>query len=130
MGGDASVAHLVDFVLDQTTDFDQAVTGRCYRDFASLKPWCENELPVALSCWAKFLGDKQFMTGDKVTVADLKIYETLRKIKVIESQPEIGTGTLAGFSTLVSYIERVEAIPAMAAYLKCDKFMARPLNNE
>mmetsp|Transcript_61066 Transcript_61066/g.108691 ORF Transcript_61066/g.108691 Transcript_61066/m.108691 type:complete len:248 (-) Transcript_61066:38-781(-) len=128
--GEAANAHLVDFVLDQTTDFDGAVTGRCYGDFASLKPFCEVQLPVALADWTRLLGDKPFMTGDAVTVADLKIYETLRKLKIIESQEAIGTNTLASFPKVLAFIDRVEALPAMKNYLSSAAFMERPLNNE
>merc|ERR1711870_165063 len=112
--GEASSAHLVDLILDQTADFDGEVTGRCYRDFAGLKPYCGTVLKDRLKDWARLLADKPFMTGKEVTVADLKIYETLRKLRIIEAQNEIGTSTLKQFPKLEDYISRVEAIPAMA----------------
>jgi glutathione S-transferase len=127
--GDTDAAHMVDMVMDQTTDFDAAVTGRCYRDFKSLKPWIEEELPVILGYWKELLGSKEFMTCGRLTVADLKLYETFRKIRLIEQQPEIGTGVLGGAPEIQAYMQRIEAIPAMSAYLKSASYMERPLNN-
>ena len=80
--GDPGSTHLVDLVLDQMADFDQQVTGRCYRDFGSLRPYCEQQLPGILERWARLLGAKSFLAGglngpssDTLTVADLKFYE-------------------------------------------------------
>merc|ERR1712194_890035 len=127
--GDPSAAHLVDLVLDQVADFDGEVTGRCYRDFASLKPYCGTPLKERLTDWARLLADKPFMTGKEVTVADLKIYETFRKLRIIEAEAEIGTNTLSGFPSIQDFMSRIEALPAMANYLQSDEFMSRPLNN-
>lgn len=128
--GDASAADLVDLVLDQTADFDGQSTGLAYREgLPGLKVYCEQGLPSLLPDWARLLGTKPFMTGDRVTVADLKIYETLRKLKLIEEQPEVGTKALAAFPTLLDFMARVEELPAMKAYLSSPAFMARPLNN-
>merc|ERR1712039_259113 len=128
--GDPASADIVDLVLDEMTDFDGQSTGRCYRDFESMKPYCEDVLPGKLKDWEKLLGDKPFVTGERVSVADLKLYETLRKLQIIEFQPQIGTKTLAGFKKLQAFIARVEAIPAISAYMNSGNFMARPLNNE
>jgi len=128
--GDSASADIVDLVLDQMADFDGESTGRCYRDIASMKPYCEDLLPGKLKDWEKLLGEKPFLTGDKVTVAYLKLYETLRKLQIIEFQPQVGTKTMARFSKLVAFIKRVEALPAMSAYMDSSIFMPRPLNNE
>ena len=134
MGEPASL-HLVDLVLDEMADFDKQVTARCYSDKASLKPYCEKQLPSTLQKWARMLGDKSFLTGmagpssDLLTVADLKFYETIRKIKIIEQELLDGTGALAGVPSLLAFCDRVEAVPALKAYIASDAFLARPLNN-
>ena len=115
MGEPASV-HLVDLVLDQMADFDQQITSRCYRDFAALRPFCAEELPAILSQWARLLGSKSFLTSSELTVADLKFYETLRKVKIIEA--EIGTATLVTFPSLLEFVQRVEATPALKEYAR------------
>lgn len=127
--GDPSVAHIVDLVLDQTADFDGQSTGLSYsQGLPGLKAYCDGPLRGTLAQWARLLGGKPFMTGDKVTVADLKIYETLRKLRLIEQQ--VGTTALAEHPPLLQFIDRVEALPAMKAYLASSQYMARPLNNE
>jgi len=129
--GDPASAHIVDLMFDQTADFDSQGTGLAYREgLPGLKKYCETQLPGLLAYWARLLGGKPFMTGEKVTVADLKVYETLRKLKLIEAQPEVGTTALAGTPTLLQFITRIEELPAMKAYLGSEQFLARPLNNE
>ena len=136
-------------------DFDKQVTGRCYSDFAGgartpqasgavaigccprtgLKPFCEKQLPSILERWARLLGDKHYLTGlagpssDVLTVADLKFYETLRKLRIIEAEPAVGTSTLAAFPKLLAFLDRVETTPALKAYTASDAFLGRPLNN-
>merc|ERR1712129_670417 len=97
-------AGIVDLVLDQMADFDGESTGRCYRDITSMKPYCQDLLPGKLHDWEKLLGDKHFVTGTKVTIADLKLYETLRKLQIIEFQPEVRTKTFSTFSKLLAFM--------------------------
>ena len=125
--GAAGAEHVVDVVLDQATDLDNSITGPCYRDFASLKVAFATTLPEKLDAWVECLGDKPFMTGAAVTVGDLKIYEALRKIALICEAHALKT--LEPYPTLAAFVARVEAIPAMAAYLASPNFLARPLNN-
>ena len=133
--GEPSSAYLIDLVLDEMADFDKQVTGPCYRDFASLKPFCEQALPGVLTHWARLLGDKGYLTGlagpssDVLTVADLKLYETLRKLRIIEAEKMIGTSALAAFPSLLGFLDRVEGTPALKTYMASDAFLARPLNN-
>jgi glutathione S-transferase len=119
----------VDLVLDQASDFDDVHTGMCYRDFAGAATYFTDTLPGELKLWSDYLGAKPFMTGGTVTVADLKIYETFRKLKLIGSQPSVGQSPFAAFASLQSFIDRVEAIPALKKYQASPAFMARPLNN-
>lgn len=127
--GDASKTHIVDLILDQTADFDGQSTGLSYREgMDGLRPYIQDKLPGILSDWAQLLGEGPFMTGDTVTVADLKVYETFRKLRIIES--ELGMSVLSQFPTLMRFMGCIEELPAMKAYLESQQFMARPLNNE
>lgn len=118
---------VVDLVLAQTTDFDHILTGACYRDFPAVKQYIETKLASALGEWRLVLSDKQFMTGEAITVADLKIYETLRKVKIFEAHFE--TAKFLAFPTLQGFLDRIESHPPIAAYLNSAAYMARPLNN-
>jgi len=124
--GNAYNAHLVDLVLDQATDLDNVVTGACYGDFESLK----KNFPD-LGNWERFIGFKRFMTGNLITIADLKVYEVIRKLKIIAEQPGFDrAGFLEkDFPLLAGFVARVEALPKMKAYQSSKRFMERPLNN-
>lgn len=119
-------AHLVDLTLDQATDLDNQVTGACYMNFESLK----TNFPQ-LEKWEKFLGFKKFMTGDLISIGDLKVYEVIRKLKIIAEQPGFGRGGFLekDFPLLSGFMARVEALPAIRAYQKSKKYIERPLNN-
>jgi len=125
-----SAASIEDLIFDQMADFDGQSTGLSYRDgLPGLKVYCEGSLPASFSDFVRLLGEKKFMTGDNVTVADLKVYETLRKLKLIEEQPEVATKSLESCPTLVQFISRIEDLDAMKKYLSSEQYMARPLNN-
>lgn len=117
----------IDLVLAQTTDFDSVLTGACYRDFPAVKQYIQTKLASALDDWRLFLSGKSFMTGEAITVADLKIYETLRKVKIFEAHFQ--TAIFLAFPTLQDFLDRVESHPPIAAYLKGAAYLARPLNN-
>jgi len=124
--GNAYNAHLFDLVLDQASDLDNTVTMACYMDLNRL----QKDFPD-LERWEKFLGKKMFMTGDRITVADLKIYEVLRKLKILAKEPGFDRrGFLEKqYPKLAAFVNRVEALPAIHAYQSSDRFIDRPLNN-
>jgi len=118
---------LVDLVLQQTSDLDDTITGACYRNFAGLATFLDRGLAPALEEWKLLLADKPFTTGPVLTVADLKIYETFRKIKIIEA--EHGTQVFARFPELEAFLDRVRAHPNLVAYRASPAHIERPLNN-
>lgn len=122
--GDAE--HLCDQALEQATDLDNSLTGPCYRDFASLAKVFADVLPGKLAKWVECLGKKKFMTGETVTIADCKVYETFRKIKLIAEHQ--GSAPVLD-EALLAFMARFEAIPAIAAYQASPNYLARPLNN-
>ena len=123
--GAAGAEHVVDVVLDQATDLDNAITGPCYRDFASLKPFFLNVLPEKLDAWAARLGDGPYVTGASPSIGDLKIYETLRKLALIEKAQ--GTAVLARYASLAAFVARVDV--DLGTYRASPAFLERPLNN-
>eukprot|EP00633_Aureoumbra_lagunensis_P008527 CAMPEP_0197323034 /NCGR_PEP_ID=MMETSP0891-20130614/70271_1 /TAXON_ID=44058 ORGANISM="Aureoumbra lagunensis, Strain CCMP1510" /NCGR_SAMPLE_ID=MMETSP0891 /ASSEMBLY_ACC=CAM_ASM_000534 /LENGTH=237 /DNA_ID=CAMNT_0042815581 /DNA_START=350 /DNA_END=1063 /DNA_ORIENTATION=- len=125
------IAHnisLMDQALDQATDLDATITGACYRDFSSLKLYFIQKLPQQLHDWAKFLGDKPFMAGDSVSIADCKVYEIFRKLQIIANEHAL-PDLFAATPQLATYIQRFESIPAISKYQASDTYMSRPLNN-
>eukprot|EP00041_Stephanoeca_diplocostata_P012521 m.209617 g.209617 ORF g.209617 m.209617 type:complete len:163 (+) comp18990_c0_seq3:276-764(+) len=91
--------------------------------------YCLNRLPRQLERWSVMLGDKPFMTGNDVTVADLKVYDTFRKLKIYCADPQIASNPFQAHPTLQAFISRVEELPQMKTYMESDAYIARPLNN-
>jgi glutathione S-transferase len=118
---------LLELVIDEASDLDDQVTGKCYRAFDTMKEFFETGLVKKLKSFTEFLGSNTFMTGDVVTVADCKLYELLRKIRIIEQ--EQGTAVFAKFPELQKYTERFEALPAIQRYQAGPSFLSRPMNN-
>lgn len=125
--GDPAMTHTVDLALDQMADFDGESTRLSYMNADGLRPYCEEQLPAKLADWARLLGEKPFLTGDSISVADLKLYETLRKLRIIEAS--FGCSSVAACVPLMAFVERVEGLEAMQRYMKSEAFMERPLNN-
>ena len=123
--GAAGAEHVVDVVLDQATDLDNAITGPCYRDFAALKPFFLDVLPEKLDAWAARLGGGPYVTGASLSIGDLKIYETLRKLALIEQAQ--GTAVLARYASLAAFVARVDV--DLGTYRASPAFLERPLNN-
>ena len=127
--GPADKAHIVDLVLDQVADFDGQSTGLSYRDPDALKPYFENQLPAIFKCWAKLLGENDFFTGSTVTIADLKVYETFRKLKLIGTEVT-GIDAVGTFEPkIAAFVKRIEESPMMVGYKEGGNYIARPLNN-
>ena len=85
-------------------------------------------LKAKLEAFAKYLGTTLFLAGKRVSVADLKFYDTLTKIALCEKE-ETKTTVIASNPVLTEFMARVEALPAISTYLQSDKFLSRPLNN-
>lgn len=114
----------VDFLLEQLADFDGGLTGMCYRSYDNGKDqWVEGSMQPGLAQFEALLGDAPFFGGATVSAADFKAYEEFDKCRII------APGCLDGYPKLAGFVARVEAIPAIASYLKSDRFAARPLNN-
>lgn len=127
--GDSSSAHLIDLVLDQAADFDAQFTRLAYMEgLPGLASYCKERLKGELAGWERMLGVNPFMTGDDLTVADLKVYETLRKLLLTEMDAGIDANTWP--PSLMSFVHRVENVPAIRDYQASSRYMKRPLNNE
>jgi len=124
--------YIVDLALDELVDLDNSFVRLAYPGGAeALTVWCEEKVPAMLSRWDILLGSQNFLTGDSVTVADLKLYEVLRKVRIVEKEvcSQTDPSTVGGSSKLAAFMARIEAVPALNAYFKSDDYLARPLNN-
>ncbi|XP_031572822.1 glutathione S-transferase Mu 3-like isoform X2 [Actinia tenebrosa] len=116
---------IVDMMENQIQDFRSGFSALCYRseNFDEEKPkYLKNVVPK-IKAFADFLGEKKYLVGDKITFVDFMLYETLDHHKVFDAS------LLEPHANLKAYLERIEALPAIAAYMKSDDFISRPINN-
>ena len=124
--------YIVDLALDQLVDLDNSFVHLAYpKGSEALQIWCLEQVPTMLSRWDILLGSQNFLTGDSVTVADLKLYEVLRKIRIVETEicNQKDTSTVGGSTKLAAFMTRIEAVPSLKSYFESDDYLARPLNN-
>ncbi|XP_031572852.1 glutathione S-transferase Mu 3-like [Actinia tenebrosa] len=116
---------IVDMLENQLMDFRNGFVGLCYnaKAYDDAKPkYLENVVPK-IKAFADFLGEEKFFVGEKITFVDFVMYELLDQHKVFDAS------LLEPHANLKAYLERIEALPAIAAYMKSDKFITRPINN-
>ena len=130
--GPVEKEYIVDLALDQLTDLDASFIRVAYPQGAEgLKVWCEDTIPTALVAWDGLLGSSNFLTGDSPTVADVRLYEVLRKIRIVEVEvcKQEDTSQVGGSTHLANFMTRMEAVPAIKKYMESSSYLARPLNN-
>jgi len=116
---------MVDMMADQSMDFRNGWVRLCYNpDFNNVKETYLKSLPETLKRFSDFLGSKNWFAGDSLTFVDFHMYELLDQHKLLVPN------CLKEFENMQSFMERFEALPKIAAYMKSDKFMKGPLNNK
>lgn len=81
----------------------------------------KKNLPPKLEQLAKFLGERKFVLGDRISYVDFFIYSVVDYIRLFK--PEL----LENQATLNAFLDRIEALPAINAYIKSDKFYRMPI---
>lgn len=116
-----------DVGLEVVMDLRNGFVGICYSNAEKFKENRETYVKNAtakIAALDKFLGDKSFMAGSKLTVCDFHLYEMLDQHLVFE--PSI----LNDFPKLTEYHQRFQELPGIKEYLKTGKVKATPLNNK
>ncbi|XP_068125629.1 glutathione S-transferase Mu 1-like isoform X2 [Hyperolius riggenbachi] len=123
-GETESEKNNVSLLENQVMDFRMGLVMIAYNpQFETLKgPYLE-KLPVALGRFSRFLGDREWFAGSKITFVDFLVYDVLDQHRMLEPT------CLKSFPNLQSFLDRIEALPAIAAYMKSPRFMKSPLNN-
>jgi len=73
-------------------------------------------LIVHLDNLTKYLGNKKFFTGENVTYVDFYLYELLYRF--LSFSPEV----LNKYPALKTFQKSIEALPAIASYMKSEKY--------
>jgi len=91
--------------------------------FEEMKPVATDLMKKTLTAFSKFLGDRTWMVGDRLTYVDFLCYEIFFQTHVFDK------ALFEGLDNLLAYNKRFEALPTIAAYMSSDKFIKWPFNN-
>jgi len=73
------------------------------------------------------LEGKSWLFGEKIMICDFFFYETIKKMNTFCSELEMDN-PVENLPNLKKFIERFEALPQIAAFMKKDKYMTKPWN--
>ncbi|VDD78368.1 unnamed protein product [Mesocestoides corti] len=89
----------------------------CYSpDFEKLKPEFLEKLPPKLGDLEKYLGGKQWLTGDKINYPDFALCELLNQL--VKFEP----ACLDKYPKLKAYLERFESLQNLKEYMASSEF--------
>ncbi|XP_051913368.1 glutathione S-transferase Mu 3-like [Hippocampus zosterae] len=114
----------VDILENQAMDFRNGFVRLCYTDFDKMKPEYLEQLPDLLRQFSKFLGDRKWFAGDKITFVDFIMYELLDQHRMFHPT------CMDEFKNLRDLLHRFEALDKIAAYMKSNRFIKTPVNNK
>jgi len=116
----------VDLVQAEWADFNAPFVGMCYSpDFAAKKDgYLSDVLPTKLKRFSDFLGNRPYFAGNNITFVDFLMYEALDQHKLLDPK------CLENYKNLQDFVERIEKLDKIAAYLKSAKYIKYPLNNK
>uniref|UniRef100_A0A5K3G1H7 glutathione transferase n=1 Tax=Mesocestoides corti TaxID=53468 RepID=A0A5K3G1H7_MESCO len=113
-----AVLHMI---LEMTKDLRCYFAMMCYSsDFEKLKPEFLEKLPEKLGHFEKYLGEKQWLTGDKINYPDFYLCELLNQLVKFEHS------CLDKHPKLKAYLCRFENLPKLKDYMASDEFKSRP----
>ncbi|KAM3934488.1 glutathione S-transferase Mu 4-like [Leptodactylus fuscus] len=123
-GNTESEQNLVSLLENEAMDFRMRLVFITYSpQFDQLKgPYLE-KLPAVLERYSRFLGDRHWFVGDKITFVDFLIYDVLDQHHILDPT------CLQKFKNLQDFHARFEALPAIAAYMKTPRYIKTRINN-
>jgi glutathione S-transferase len=113
----------VDMVEQQLVDLRNGFVTMCYRTYDPADNQYKASLPAQLKLFSDFLGDRKYFAGNTLTFVDFCIYEILFQLSIFHKE------SFAGLDNLTGFIKRIESLPTVDKYLKSDKYLKWPFNN-
>lgn len=111
-----------ELVEQQAVDLRTALIRLGYNEkFEKEKEEYIKKLPPLLKMFSDFLGEKQWMMGEKLTYVDFLVYEA------IDFHRFLVPTCVDEFINLKDYLTRFESIPAIAKYMKSEAFVKWPI---
>ncbi|CAG2165791.1 unnamed protein product [Oppiella nova] len=125
MGNSVEEDNRISLVEQQLKDNNGAFTKICYNpNFETLKVDYLKQLPQSLDLLSKFLAERPYFAGERLTYVDFLAYEFLDQQKLFAPQ------LVSQYNNLVQYLARFESLPTIAKYMKSDRYIQWPLNND
>uniref|UniRef100_A0A8D0DY89 Glutathione S-transferase n=1 Tax=Salvator merianae TaxID=96440 RepID=A0A8D0DY89_SALMN len=112
----------IDILLNQIMDLRMAFARVCYSpDFEKLKPEYLEQLPGKLKQFSKFLGDRKWFAGNKITCVDFVAYDVLDQHRMFEPK------CFDQLKNLKDFLDRFEGLEKISAYMNSGRFMKTPV---
>ncbi|KAM7538972.1 hypothetical protein Aperf_G00000053472 [Anoplocephala perfoliata] len=112
----AVINMIQNVVTDLSTDFGIV----CYDpDYENLREPFLKRLPDTLKMFQEYLGNKPWLTGDKINYPDFNLCELLNQLEKFEPT------CLGQFPKLKAYLTRFENLPAIKDYIASKEFKTR-----
>lgn len=114
----------VDMIDHQSVDFRFAFIVLCYSpEHEKKKAEFLKNLHTTLERFSKFLGNRKWFAGDKITFADFLMYEILDQHRLFEPT------CLDSFKNLKDFLDRFEKLDKIAQFMKSTRYYKGPINN-
>jgi glutathione S-transferase len=119
--------YITDMCIDELKDYEGQYVSLSYgHGPEAMKVWLDDTVPQILTKWARLLGDQPYLTGDQVSVADIKLYWFLCRLKILQSKTAALVDNTKEWTT---FMTKIESLPKLKEYLASSDFMQEPLNN-
>lgn len=122
----------IDLLQDQAYDFRNAIEKTAYTlggEYHNVfKQFSADVLPQHLDSFERYLAGKdnqKYFVGKRLLLVDFVLYELLWQM----TQMVPGSITESHRPTLFSFTQQFELIPQIAAYMKSDNFISKPINS-
>jgi len=117
----------IDVVEQQIVDYRSHAGGLFYQpkaEYEAKKPEYEKNLQDKYQALSNYLGDRKWFAGENLSYADFLVHEFLDQHRLFSP------GSFDKFKNLVEFMKRLETLPNVAKYMKSDRYMKWPLNND
>ena len=118
----------IDMMENELMDFRIAFSTLCYftkpEELNETLTRYKTSVHTRLKAYNDFLGESNFVVGDKLTFVDFVFYELLDAHKSLQED------ILASHPNLEAFVERFEELPEIHEFMRSDKFFKGPLNGK
>ncbi|RWS15789.1 glutathione S-transferase Mu 1-like protein, partial [Dinothrombium tinctorium] len=124
-GKDMNEKIRIALIEQQLVDYRNAWSFLCYdSEFEKIKPEYIASLPEKMKAISNFLADNEWFAGKHLSYVDFLAYE------LFDVHNYLLPNYLDEYPNLKQFVKRVESLPTIEKYMKSDRFIKYPLNND